>query len=64
MICYRDKTFCPFWETCDNNAACGRALTDSVKRAAAQWWGSDDAPIAMFGEKPDCHSDNTNSELP
>jgi len=35
-------------------------LTD----AAANWWGSDNAPIAVFGEKPQCHSDNQKENKP
>jgi hypothetical protein len=61
MLHYKDKTFCPFYETCDKRNECGRALTPAVKAAAANWWGSDDAPIAMFVDKPTCHTDNVKS---
>lgn len=44
MICYLDKTFCVSLN-CENK--CGRKLTDKVIKSAIQWWGSDDAPIAM-----------------
>lgn len=55
MICFRDMTFCPFWQDCDKAANCHRPLTDHVVERAKVWWGSDDAPIARFSEKPDCH---------
>lgn len=64
MICYKDKTFCPFYETCDKRNDCSRPLTPQVKAAAANWWGSDDAPIAVFVEKPQCHSDNQEKKEP
>jgi len=61
MLHYKGKTFCPFYETCDKRNECGCALTPAVEAAAANWWGSDDAPISMFGEKPECHTDNVKS---
>ena len=54
MICYKDKTFCPFYKACKESKQCGRALTDDVIKAAHAWWGSDEAPICVYGEKPDC----------
>lgn len=44
MICFRDETFCVS-PGCVN--ACGRKLTPGVVAAAAAWWGSDDAPVAV-----------------
>jgi hypothetical protein len=64
MICYKDKTFCPFYETCLKQNDCHRPLTPAVKAAAANWWGSDNAPIARFGEKPQCHIDNKEKKEP
>ena len=58
MIYYKDKTFCPFYETCDKQNDCSRPLTQQVKAAAVKWWGSDAAPVAVFTDKPQCHSDN------
>jgi hypothetical protein len=54
MICYRDRTFCQYYETCKNGKECDRSLTTKVIDDAEQWWGSKDAPICVFGEKPDC----------
>jgi hypothetical protein len=62
MIHYKDKTFCPFYETCDKKNECGRALTPEVKARAHNWWGNDNAPIAMFVEKPECHTDNADND--
>lgn len=63
MICYRDTTFCPFHETCRGASECGRALTPEVKESAAKWWGSSDAPIATFVEKPECYEQLEQSRL-
>jgi len=52
MMCFADKTFCPFLEC--KNTACNRRLTAEVKAAAKRWFGSDDAPISYYAEKPDC----------
>ncbi len=55
MISYKDRTFCPFYEDCNRAKECHRPLTPEVKQAAEEWWGSPEAPIAMYLEKPDCH---------
>ena len=58
MICYRDMTFCPFWDECKDGKECFRALTNEVWNKAHKWWGldksKDDIPICLFTEKPDC----------
>jgi hypothetical protein len=50
MICYRDMTFCKFYEDCKHNGNCGRELTpEIISRAAnAGLW------ISQFAQKPDC----------
>ena len=56
MIGYKDMTFCPFYETCENGSTCHRALTQEVKDGAQKWWGvNNDAPIWIFSSEPDCH---------
>ncbi len=55
MICYRDMTFCPFYHDCMNAHSCSMPLTPEVQKAAVKWWGSEDAPICVFSQKPDCH---------
>jgi hypothetical protein len=55
MIGYRDRTWCPFWASCAKAHLCSRPLTEEVREAARNWWGSEDAPIIQFAEKPDCH---------
>jgi hypothetical protein len=44
MMCYKDMTFCvsPF---CENK--CGRKLTTEIVQAAEEWWGNEEAPIAV-----------------
>lgn len=60
MICYRDMTFCTFYEDCKHKDTCKRPLTDEVQHKAKAWWGSEgEAPIAIFTDKPECwESDN------
>jgi hypothetical protein len=55
MICYSDMTFCKHYKGCKKVKECGRALTFKVKQDAAKWWGSADAPIATWTERPDCY---------
>ncbi len=54
MICYKDKTFCKFYEQCRHGTTCPDALTDKVKEDAVKWWGDKDTapPIAMYMEPP------------
>ena len=58
MMCFRDKTFCPFYEDCSGHPLCGRGLTPAILYDASIWWGGDDAPISQFADKPDCFADN------
>jgi len=54
MIGYRDTTFCPHWKECKSGVDCPKALTDEIKESAKLWWGSCDAPIAIYIDKPKC----------
>jgi len=54
MICYRDMTFCTFWEKCKKGKECFYALTDEEVKKAHKWWGNKQAPISIFSKKPDC----------
>lgn len=54
MICYRDRTFCPFFTECKNRETCDRALTNKVRKDATKWWGSEDAPICQYTTHPEC----------
>ena len=59
-LCYKDKSFCPFYTDCawaqpGSPDPCDRALTPEVREAARKWWGEDGAPIAEWSEKPNCH---------
>ena len=55
MICYKDMTFCTHYKDCAQADQCHRPLTEDVKQAAKEWWGSDDYPIAIFADTPFCH---------
>jgi hypothetical protein len=59
MICYRDRTFCPFYTDCKHGDVCGRALTPEVRVAADIWWGKADAPIAVYMDKPECWTERS-----
>jgi hypothetical protein len=50
MICYKDKTFCKYYETCGNACEYNRWLTKEVKDRALQLA----LPICQFTNKPDC----------
>lgn len=53
MICYKDKTFCPFWENCKDSSTCCLALTPEVIEAAESW-GDSGIPIATYSSEPKC----------
>lgn len=57
MICYKDKTFCPYYKDCLDGTICAIALTEKVIEDAKKWWGGEGAPIAQFSRKPDCWID-------
>lgn len=45
MICYKDKSFCA--SDCVNTS-CDRHFGPEQEKAAREWWGSDDAPVAFM----------------
>lgn len=51
MLCYRDMSFCPFYQTCLAHTKCGRALTPEVKAKAE----SHGLPICQYQHKPPCY---------
>jgi hypothetical protein len=53
MIVYRDRTFCPFHESCKSGKDCSIALNDDVKRGAEKIG----LPISKYTEKPKCHEE-------
>ncbi|MDA3856422.1 MAG: hypothetical protein PF569_09255 [Candidatus Woesearchaeota archaeon] len=57
MMCYRDRTFCIFYENCISGATCSKALTEQVKINAVKWWGDIDPPIAIYTGEPSCFED-------
>ncbi len=54
MMCFRDRSYCPFWENCKKGVICDRALTQKVKDDAEEWWGSPNAPIDVYTSNPKC----------
>lgn len=55
MLCYKDRTFCTYYASCEEGKKCSRALTPEVQAAAEKWWGSDEAPIAVWADYPSCY---------
>lgn len=54
MICYKDKTFCKFYEECALGKDCSRALTPEVIEDATKWLELLDVPISVYLNKPEC----------
>lgn len=52
MICYKDRTYCPFWETCTGHPQCGRALTEEVKQDAHKC----QLAISQYVARPQCYT--------
>ena len=50
MLCYKDMTFC----IANCGTICTIKLTSQVEEAAAKWWGSSDAPIAVSDYSDTC----------
>ena len=65
MISYRDRTFC-CEDTCaefgDGEGKCSRSFTTNVKDAAIMWWGSEEVPVSMFGNRPECFVDKEKAD--
>jgi hypothetical protein len=53
MMCYKDRWWCPFHETCTHSEKCDRPLTDQVRSDAA----AHGLLIQEVVDKPKCHSD-------
>lgn len=62
MMCYKDKTFCTFYEKCTNGKECNRALTPIVQQQAEKWWGNKDVPINVYSTKPECFKEIKNKQ--
>lgn len=58
MICYKDRWWCPFHETCTNRHECDRPLTADVEAAAM----ASSLLVQVVTDKPECHSDFTARE--
>lgn len=48
MMCYKDRTFCPFYKICAKGSRCHSALTEQVHKDAIKWWGTDEPPIMQY----------------
>ena len=50
MMCYRDMTFCSYWQDCKDGNDCHRALTIEVQNNAE----TNNLDICQYAEKPEC----------
>ena len=50
MMCFRDMTFCQFYEKCAAAEECGRAYTEEIREQVAM----SGLPACLFVEKPGC----------
>jgi hypothetical protein len=55
MMCYRDRTFCPFHTTCVCGEVCTKALTDDVVTKALKA----NLLISQYLDKPHCYKERT-----
>jgi len=53
VLCFLDRTFCPFWGECAKGDTCDRALTPLIEKAAEKA----DLLICMFAEYPEWFDD-------
>jgi hypothetical protein len=53
MLCYKDRTFCPFWKECLNGNNCPDALTEYHIEKAKEL----NLYISKNLEKPDCYTE-------
>ena len=51
MICYKDKTFCPFIDCKQRD--CDRRLTLAAELSAKKL----NLPLSLLAEKPECYRD-------
>ena len=54
MLCFRDMTFCSASLDDCSNTTCKRHFGEDEKKAAAEWWGTPDAPVAFSCLKTGC----------
>jgi len=54
MMCYRDRTFCPYGKLCKKADTCKTVLTEKVEADALLWWGKPNPPICIYADFPQC----------
>lgn len=53
MLCYKDRTYCPFYTTCKHGMTCPDALTDAVVSAAT----SAKLYVSQLLHRPECYKE-------
>lgn len=59
MICYKDMTFCDYYEDCKYGGECKRASTKEVREDAEK----KELPLSIFKEQPECFWDKYATRL-
>ena len=59
MLCYKDKTFCPFYLECKDGVDCHRKLTQEIIIEAEDFG----LGVARYCERPDCFKEKAVNEL-
>jgi hypothetical protein len=67
MMCYKDKTWCPYGKACVDSKECDKNFTKEEKIKAVKWWGNEHFPITFYSKLPKCFNDgkacnNSNKE--
>ena len=60
MICYKDRVWCNFNETCDDGEICDWAYTHEVAERADAWGRTlgqkkGNAPVCFYSSPPPCY---------
>jgi hypothetical protein len=50
MLCYRDRTYCPFYNSCAKGPTCNRALTEEIEYKAQ----AAGLRVCRFIDHPEC----------
>ena len=53
MMCYKDKTFCPFYEDCGKGKNCKDAMTEKIINDAETFG----LPISRWLDPPKCYKE-------
>ena len=58
-MCYKDMTFCKFYENCKDKETCERVLTNKDKSIILTY----EIPVCYFMERPECFKESKKGEI-